>query len=70
MLRVATAAAALQMKAEFVPHVMLMALDLLDMDGKALVACLARQGIAASSPCPAAARLEVQAHWPAERTTT
>ena len=43
VLRVATAAAALQMKAEFAPHVVLMALDLPDMDGEALVACLARQ---------------------------
>lgn len=43
VLRAATAAAALQMKAEFAPHVVLMALDLPDMDGEALVACLARQ---------------------------
>ncbi len=43
VLHVATAAAALQMKAEFAPHVVLMALDLPDMDGEALVACLAQQ---------------------------
>lgn len=43
VLRVATAAAALQMKAEFAPQIVLMGLDLPDMDGEALVACLARQ---------------------------
>lgn len=42
--RAATAAEALQLKAQFAPHVVLMALDLPDMDGEALVACLAQQG--------------------------
>ena len=44
VLRAATAAEALRLKAEFAPHVVLLALDLPDMDGEALVACLARQG--------------------------
>jgi len=44
VLRAATAAEALQLKAQFAPHVVLMALDLPDMDGEALVACLAQQG--------------------------
>ena len=44
VLHAGTAAEALRLKAEFAPHVVLLALDLPDMEGEALVACLARQG--------------------------